>query len=154
MQQHVYCTVVDYGSELWEQLLALRQEVLRQPLGLTFSPEELAEEYLGLHMCYREPEGPILGSIALFPHEVAIDTFHLRRVAVSPLARGQGVGKKLLSFAEHHALLMGRSKLELSARMSVLPFYEKNGYVAQGDVYEHLTIPHIKMTKMLEQTAG
>ncbi len=36
--------IIDYGSPQYEQMLKLRDEVLRKPLGLFFTKEELEKE--------------------------------------------------------------------------------------------------------------
>jgi len=36
---------IDYGTKEYKQMLALRNEILRKPLGITFSPEELEKEF-------------------------------------------------------------------------------------------------------------
>ena len=35
---------IDHGSKEYEQMVNLRLEIMRKPLGLTFTPEELARE--------------------------------------------------------------------------------------------------------------
>lgn len=64
------------------------------------------------------------------------------RMAVLREYRGRGVGRDIL-----RALVdIGRSysvdTLCLSAQCHAIPFYERMGFVAQGDVYEEAGIPH------------
>jgi hypothetical protein len=40
---------VAYGSELYDGCVALREEVLRAPLGLALSPDELADDVVREH---------------------------------------------------------------------------------------------------------
>lgn len=40
-----------YGSELYRQALALREAILREPLGLTLNEEEQADDALRQHFC-------------------------------------------------------------------------------------------------------
>jgi len=40
-----------YGSDLYAQALKLREAMLRKPLGLTLSQEELADDALRRHFC-------------------------------------------------------------------------------------------------------
>jgi predicted GNAT family N-acyltransferase len=64
------------------------------------------------------------------------------RMAVLRAARGLGVGREILL-----ALMsIGRGypvdRLCLSAQCHAIPFYERMGFVAQGDIYEEAGIPH------------
>ena len=35
---------IDHGTKEYEQMVNLRNDMLRRPLGLTFTPDELAKE--------------------------------------------------------------------------------------------------------------
>ena len=35
---------IDHGTKEYQQMVKLRNEILRQPLGLSFTPDELARE--------------------------------------------------------------------------------------------------------------
>ncbi len=49
-----------YGSELYCARLKLRDEVLRQPLGLTLTAEELADDAFRTHFC-AVADGAVIG---------------------------------------------------------------------------------------------
>ena len=36
--------IIDHGSKEYQQMIKLRDDILRKPLGLSFSPEELEKE--------------------------------------------------------------------------------------------------------------
>ena len=36
--------IIDHGTKEYQQMVKLRDDMLRKPLGLTFTPEELEEE--------------------------------------------------------------------------------------------------------------
>ena len=36
--------IIDHGTKEYQQMIKLREDILRRPLGLTFSPEELEIE--------------------------------------------------------------------------------------------------------------
>lgn len=36
--------LIDHGTKEYQQMVKLRNEILRKPLGLTFTPEELEKE--------------------------------------------------------------------------------------------------------------
>ncbi len=54
-------------------------------------------------------------------------------VAVSPEARGQGVGSQLLQALEKVAREQGRESIALTCLEDRIPFYEKNGYINRGE---------------------
>ncbi len=73
-------------------------------------------------------------------------TAYIERVAVRQAQRGSGIGAALM---QH---LMARlrnhpkvTRIVLSAQIQALAFYEKLGFMAEGDVYEEAGIPHRKM---------
>jgi predicted GNAT family N-acyltransferase/CTP:molybdopterin cytidylyltransferase MocA len=78
----------------------------------------------------------------------------VQRVAVLLPWRKHGVGAKLMSAIEARA----RSELSctsatLGAQLSAVPFYERLGYVAEGEVFLDAGIPHRTMTKPLRVVA-
>jgi len=71
------------------------------------------------------------------------------RVAVLAAHRGRGVGALLMEAAEAEALHKGFKRLMLEAQCYAIPFYEKLGYIAEGDVFLDCNIEHRLMTKKL-----
>lgn len=69
------------------------------------------------------------------------------RMAVLASHRGHGVGAAVLAALERHGRESGLSEFRLSAQLTARGFYERAGYVAHGDVYDDVGIPHIDMTK-------
>jgi predicted GNAT family N-acyltransferase len=67
------------------------------------------------------------------------------RMAVLPRYRGQGVGKQLLGALLKACQSQGIKQIELHAQVTVIPFYEQFGFIAQGDVYDEAGIPHRDM---------
>ncbi|MGI0486959.1 GNAT family N-acetyltransferase [Pantanalinema rosaneae CENA516] len=73
----------------------------------------------------------------------------LERVAVLAIARGQGIGKKLVETAL--AILSERQVREvcIHSQVAVRDFYDKLGFAPQGEIFEEAGIPHVKMGKDL-----
>ena len=67
------------------------------------------------------------------------------RMAVLPRYRGQGVGKQLLETLLKVSHSQGIKQIELHAQVTVIPFYEQFGFIAQGDIYDEAGIPHRDM---------
>src|SRR5205807_2118636 len=66
------------------------------------------------------------------------------RVAILKSHRGQGLGLKLMQLVIEAARTR-YSTLTLDAQLQVIPFYEKLGFVAEGDVFLDAAIEHRKM---------
>lgn len=63
-----------------------------------------------------------VSTLARGPH------MHLDDLVVTAARRGQGLGARLLAFAEAEARRRGLGKLFLDARQQAIPFYELCGY--------------------------
>ena len=62
-------------------------------------------------------------------------SLQLRGMAVVPHQQGSGVGRKVLAFV--HQLAKGSNKeLWCNARLHAIPFYERNGWRAEGPVFQ------------------
>jgi len=134
------------GSALHRQALALREAILRKPLGLTLTEEERADDTLRRHFC-AIAQGTVVGSVSLKP--VDNDTVQLRQMAVAEDRRREGIGALLLAHAEDWARGQGLRLIVLNARLGAESFYAKFGYLAQGEPFDENTVPHIRMTKRL-----
>ena len=67
------------------------------------------------------------------------------RMAVLPGYRGQGIGRQLLEALLKTSQSQGIKKVELHAQVTVIPFYEQFGFIAQGDIYDEAGISHRDM---------
>jgi ribosomal protein S18 acetylase RimI-like enzyme len=138
--------IIDYGTKEYEEMVTLRNEVLRKPLGMEFTPEELERERNNLLMGAYEDE-QMLGCCMLVEEEPG--TVRLRQMAVINDLQGKGIGKALMQFAENLARDRGYRKITMHARKNALGFYEKMGYRQVGEEFEEITIPHYVMEKEL-----
>lgn len=143
-EQHV--RLVAFNSEEYRQTVRLRDEVLRAPLGLTFTPEQLAAEANDLHLaCFAR--GQLAGCLILTPQDRG--AIKMRQVAVSPLVQKQGVGTILVRASEQIAAERGYQRMVLHARETAVPFYLRLGYEVAGEPFEEVTVPHRAMFKTL-----
>ncbi|MGX5818477.1 GNAT family N-acetyltransferase [Chitinophaga lutea] len=139
--------IIEYGSCDYRSMVALRDEVLRKPLGLSFSDDYLQQELNDVLIGYFEDDR-LAGCCILTP--LSGKTVQLRQMAVSPAFQRGGIGHKLLVFAEGKARDAGFSELMLHARKEAVPFYLKSGYSARGDAFIEVGIPHLEMFKELQ----
>lgn len=137
---------IEHGSTQYEQMVKLREEVLRRPLGLSFTPAQLAEEKDDILICAFD-DGRILGCCILT--QLDSQTVKLRQMAVNSGLQQKGIGVTIMQFAENLARDRGYCKLTMHARDTALGFYQKLGYKIVGEPFEEVTVPHHKMEKQL-----
>jgi N-acetylglutamate synthase-like GNAT family acetyltransferase len=138
--------IIDYNSPEYKDMLALRMEILRKPLGLSITKEDLEKEKDDIFIGAFEEE-KILACCVL----TKMDTGEckLRQMAVHPSMQQNGLGASLLYFAENVARDSGCSTMTMHARKTATGFYEKQGYSVYGNEFEEVTIPHVAMKKLL-----
>lgn len=138
--------IIDHGTPEYQQMVKLRDEILRKPLGLGFSHQELENEKNNMLIGAFE-EDQMLGCCMLV--EESPDTVRLRQMAVLNDLQGKGIGRALMNFAENLARDRGYKTLAMHARKNAIGFYEKMGYRVCGDEFTEVTIPHYVMEKKL-----
>jgi len=120
-----------------EAVIALVTEVLRA-FGLEFGNgsatddalRELPESYASGAFWIALHDGRLVGTCGVFP--VAPATYELRKMYLSPAARGTGLGSELLETAVAWARARGATSLVLDTveEMSrAIGFYEAHGFV-------------------------
>ena len=127
-------------------MVKLRDDVLRRPLGLTFTEEELETEKEHMLIAAFEDE-TMLGCCMLIEEPPA--GIRLRQMAVLNDLQGKGIGRALMNFAENLARDRGFRVIRMHARINAVGFYEKVGYRVIGDQFIEVTIPHYVMEKKL-----
>ncbi|MBC7775980.1 MAG: GNAT family N-acetyltransferase [Phycisphaerae bacterium] len=138
---------IEFATPEYDESVALRYEVLRKPLGLYYSPEQLATEWSDIHLAAFDPAGNVVGILLLTA--VNEQEIKMRQVAVAPDQQGKGVGASLVEASEDTARSMNFKKITLHARETAVPFYLRLEYQAVGDRFEEVGIPHFKMEKTL-----
>ena len=139
---------IEFGTPEYDDAVRLRYEVLRRPLGLQFTAEQLATEYADHHLGIYDDSLSLLGYLCFTP--VDDTTFKMRQVAVEPALQGKGVGSILVVASEKYAIEKGIRKIVLHARDTAVPFYLKLLYTVVGEPFEEVGIPHSKMEKTIQ----
>lgn len=142
--QPVY--IITTAHPMYEQVLDLRQRILRAPLGLDIRNDDLEAETEQIIFVYEEG-GKVWGCVLLQQYDAL--TFKLRQMAVDQEMQGKGVGAALINAADMYAVQVGKHKMILHAREVAVPFYEKLGYEITGPEFTEVGIPHRKMEKLL-----
>jgi len=137
---------IDHGTMEYHQMVQLRNEVLRKPLGMQFRMEELTSEKDDILIGAFEDE-TMIGCCLLT--KVDKHLVRLRQMAVQNNVQGKGIGATMMNFAENVARDYGYRNMIMHARKTAVGFYEKLGYRVTGSEFEEVTIPHYVMQKQL-----
>ena len=133
------------GSPEYALAVALRHEVLRLPLGLAFTVEQLASESGSHHLAALDEQGRVLGCLMLTPR--AGGEIQMRQVAVRPDQQGTGLGRALVAESEARARVLSFTRMMLHAREGAVGFYERLGYAVEGEPFVEVGIGHRLMAK-------
>lgn len=143
---HIELKQLEFNSNEQLESIELRHQVLRKPLGLSFSKTELETEKDQIHLAAYY-KSVLAGILLLVP--VNENELKMRQVAVSPQLQGKGIGKILVAYSEFFAKNKGFNKIGLHARVTAQAFYTAIGYKPVGDLFQEVGMPHIKMIKKI-----
>ena len=136
---------ISFGTDEYRLECALRNDVLRKPLGLELTAEELTREEDQLHFGLFEGDDNLVAcvvAVRLSPTDARI-----RQMAVSPIHQRKGLGKRLMNELEANLRSRGLTHLVLHARASAVGFYERLGYTVTGEEFIDVTVAHFRMVK-------
>jgi predicted GNAT family N-acyltransferase len=145
MEQIVVSRIRSSGPQ-YTGVLALREEILRVPLGLSLKNEDLSRDLIN-DIFIVEHGNTIIGCLQL--QKVDEGSVQLRAMAVSNEWQGKGIGRLLVVAAEEFAMEKNYKKVVLHARKVALGFYSALGYTTFGDEFIEVGIPHFIMEKTL-----
>lgn len=140
--------IIDYGTPEYEQMVQLRHLILRKPLGLSFTEEELDCDKDDILIGCSE-NNKLIGCCAL--RKMNNNTLRLRQMAVNAGLQGKGIGRAILVFAENIGRDFGYTNMIMHVRKPAIGFYEKSGYNIYGDEFIEVTLPHLAMEKSLKK---
>ncbi len=149
LSSHEQVKLVKYGSKQYDEIVALRYEILRKPLNLHFTKEQIESEENNFHFGYYFDD-KLIACLMLVPE--ADNKMKMKQVAVDETWQGKGIGAKLVAVAEKFAVENGYNLIYCHARDSAVSFYKKSGYSMKGEMFEEVNIPHFYMEKKLNAT--
>ena len=132
-------------SDDYDVQVQIRREVLRIPLGLDFTEEELALEANEYHLGAWDENDNLVAVLSLKP--LSGNEIKMRQVAVKQSVQKSGIGRVLVLFAEQFALSKGYNRIVLNARDSAIDFYLFLNYSITGPQFIEVGLPHHKMFK-------
>jgi predicted GNAT family N-acyltransferase len=141
------CLAVNHFSLEYWQTVELRYQILRLPLQLDFTYQELRQESDSYHLMVVADNQAIMACLVMKPNNAT--EIKMRQVAVADLWQGKGIGKILVKYSEDFSQKLGYQLISLHARETAVPFYLKLGYEIIGEKFEEVGIPHFKMMKKI-----
>jgi GNAT superfamily N-acetyltransferase len=144
---------IAHGSPVYAQAVRLREAVLRRPLGLGFTEQELDDEAGSHHVValWGDEDGACVGCLVLLPIDAHV--MRMRQVAVRPDQQRRGIGRALIGFAEQSARARGYREIVAHVREPAMPFYAALGYERTGPRFIEVTLPHFRMRKIITDPA-
>lgn len=107
--------------------------------------DALPEQEVGALHVLSQRAGEALGTGRLIYAKTSSESAKIGRVAVSRTARGLGVGRAVMERLHDEARVRGIAEVELGAQLHAIPFYEKLGYTAYGEIFLDANIEHRMM---------
>lgn len=138
---------IQFGTPEYDEAVGIRYDILRKPLGLEYTVNQLQKEWIDYHFACYDEQSRMIGCLIL--SKIDDTTLKMRQVAVKEQIQGTGVGKALVEAAEAFALTNNFNKIELNARQNAIPFYERLGYIIVSDTFTEIGIDHKKMIKQI-----
>ena len=119
--------IISHGGHEYNKAVCLRKDILRKPLRLSFTSEELNGEKAHVHIA-----GFLEDSVCATAVLVAEgNVLKMQRVAVREDLQGQGIASAMMKFCDEYALENGFNEIYCHARATAVPFYLKNQYVSE-----------------------
>lgn len=146
MASEIVVRQIPWNSKEYEQELALRNEILRVPLGMNLYEQDLSQENTYWHVgAFLDDR--LVGTLLFIDRGEGVT--QMRQVAVAQDMRRQGIGRQMVQYGENLVREKGFSTIILDARKVALEFYLSLGYQVTSEEIILSGIPHFKMKKDL-----
>lgn len=137
---------VRFFNEVPKDAMDIRITVFVDEQGFVDEFDEI--DRIAVHGVMYDGEKPV-GTFRLF-NEDGGKEYHIGRIAVIKEYRAKGVGLALMEAAKNKIIELGGEEIVLSSQMQAKGFYEKAGYIPEGEEYLDQHCPHIDMRMKLK----
>lgn len=120
-------------------LRSVREAVFMREQGVPAELEWDGMDENSHHVLALSSHGQAIGCGRILPNA------HISRVAVMPEWRGKKVGSAILEGLLAYAAGLHYPEVDIDAQVQAVPFYERFGFVAEGEAFMDAGIPHRKM---------
>lgn len=125
----------------------IRTRVFVQEQGVPAELEWDEEDAGALHAVSYNRIGQPVATGRLLPAQAGVAK--IGRVALHEVLRGSGAARQLMLALMELSRARGDRELVLHAQRAVQSFYERLGFVARGEPFDEVGIPHIEMSLVL-----
>ena len=137
---------IEYNTIEYVEMVELRNDILLEPAGMPYAEDVFVDDEESTHCaCY--DDGELVACCVLTALDD--DAVRLRQMAVAEDRQKQGIGAKLIAFAESEAKGFDFKEMTLHAQRQAEGFYESCGFHSYGDEFMEAGIRHIMMKKSL-----
>lgn len=146
---------VGWGSAAYALTVALRYDMLREPLGLHFNLNDLDYEQDSVHWAGFSEEGEVLACLVLRPASTTSvlpegysleEAYQMRQVAVKPSYQGLGLGRTLVLHSQNWLRDQVKARLVfLHSRPQAVGFYQRLGYQTYHEPLMEVGLLHTRM---------
>jgi predicted GNAT family N-acyltransferase len=141
MEEEFSMRPIIWSSPWMEKALDLRREVFVSEQNVPEALEIDEHDRAAFHLLMLKGDEAV-ATLRLVPHGESIK---IGRVAVKRECRNKGLGARLMKMAIEHAARGEFEDAILDAQLDSMPFYEKLGFVAEGEIFMDAGIPHKRM---------
>jgi predicted GNAT family N-acyltransferase len=130
--------ISDWSSDR-QRLSRIRRAVFIEEQRVSEELEWDDDDAGAIHLLAVDADDTPIGCARLLPDG------HIGRMAVLQSWRGKGLGRALLQKALELARAQGHDIVRLSAQTHAAGFYRRHGFIAEGEEYLEVGIPHLAM---------
>ncbi len=143
----MFTMMIRFGTPAFDEALALRNDILRVPLGMVFDVKDIQIEYRDFHFGVYNEGFDLVACLTMRP--LADGHIKMRQVAVRADLQRTGLGSHLVRFSETWAQRQDFNKIILHARDEAVAFYKRMNYNTVGKAFLEVGIQHYFMEKKL-----
>jgi predicted GNAT family N-acyltransferase len=130
-----------------EAAYALRREVFEVEQNVPRPLDRDALDHQANHVVAFDESGRCVGTGRFVRRDTRV--VQIGRMAVAAGHRRSGVGALVIDALERMAVLRGISEVVLHAQLPSVKFFERRGYVMEGEEFKEEGVPHVRMRKVL-----
>lgn len=137
----------DTMSDIYLDAVKIRRQVFMLEQGVPGEIEIDKYEASCIHFVLYGEKNEVIATCRLLPLEDGL--IKLQRMAVQKEFRGKDYGRLIVEGAELFSKEQGYNTITLGAQITALGFYERMGYIKEGELFLDANIEHYKMNKTL-----
>lgn len=134
-------------------------EALQEPARLIRQEVFVAEQGIAPELEWDNADASSLHCLIADEHDIPLACGrlladgHIGRMAVRAAVRGWGLGTLVLNALTESAIERKHARVMLNAQITACGFYQRLGFVIEGEPFQEAGIAHIEMCKFLDQQA-